>query len=200
MVATSSPVNWKKRTQRVVSFSKGQCVFPWLARGRAALANDVSRFFLLEDQTFHLCRCHGYVQTDATNFNIVGQQCWELLRPCWQSSANGCNNSQQYCYLQCIVGRIQPIRLCKLYWTTCVWNSFGRTPCVMHVRDTTLRRSRTKRYVGSCWFKSLTGFKLNATTPNNMQHGVQTDPTCNIQQCWRFLANNVTSVCTITQG
>ena len=32
--------------------------------------------------------------------------------------------------------------------------------------------------------KSLTGFKLCATTPNNMQQGVQTDPTCNIQQCW----------------
>ena len=44
--------------------------------------------------------------------------------------------------------------------------------------------------------KSLTGFKLNATTPNNMQQGVQTNETCNIQQCWELLANNVTSVCT----
>ena len=34
----------------------------------------------------------------------------------------------------------------------------------------TLRRSRNKRNVGSCWLKSLTGFK-------------QTDATCNIQQC-----------------
>ena len=34
-------------------------------------------------------------------------------------SANGCNKSQQYWYLQCIVGRIQPLRL---------WR-----PCVMHV-------------------------------------------------------------------
>ena len=33
--------------------------------------------------------------------------------------------------------------------------------------------------------KSLTGFKLCATTPNNMQQGVQTDATCNILQfCW----------------
>ena len=31
--------------------------------------------------------------------------------------------------------------------------------------------------------KSLTGFKLCATTRNNMQQGVQTDATCNIQQC-----------------
>ena len=36
----------------------------------------------------------------------------------------------------------------------------------------------------------LTGFKLNATTRNNMQQGVQTDATCNIQQCWVLLANN----------
>ena len=26
--------------------------------------------------------------------------------------------------------------------------------------------------------------------------GVQTDATCNIQQCWELLANNVVSVCT----
>ena len=32
--------------------------------------------------------------------------------------------------------------------------------------------------------QSLTGFKLCATTPNKMQQGVQTDTTCNIQQCW----------------
>ena len=30
---------------------------------------------------------------------------------------------------------------------------------------------------------------------NNMQQGVQTDATCNIQQCWELLANNVASVC-----
>ena len=42
--------------------------------------------------------------------------------------------------------------------------------------------------VGSCCVplhaaKSLTGFKLCARTPNNMQQGVQTDATCNVQQC-----------------
>ena len=25
----------------------------------------------------------------------LGQQCWELCRPCWQWCVNGCNNSQQ---------------------------------------------------------------------------------------------------------
>ena len=41
--------------------------------------------------------------------------------------------------------------------------------------------------VGSCWFKSLTGFKLWATTttPNNTQQGVQTDATSNdAVSCW----------------
>ena len=33
----------------------------------------------------------------------------------------------------------------------------------------TLRRSRNKRNVGSCWLKSLTGFKLCSTTRNNIQ-------------------------------
>ena len=51
----------------------------------------------------------------------------------------------------------------------------------------TLRGSRNKRNVGSCWLKSLTGSNFaqqHATTSNNMQQGVQTDATCNIQQCW----------------
>ena len=51
---------------------------------------------------------------------LLRQQCWELLHACWQWYANGCNNSQQCWDLQCIVGRIQPISLCK--------------PCVMSVR------------------------------------------------------------------
>ena len=33
----------------------------------------------------------------------------------------------------------------------------------------TLQRSRNKRKVGSCWLRSLIGFKLCATTPNNTQ-------------------------------
>ena len=44
---------------------------------------------------------------------MLRQQCWEFLRACWQRCANGRNNSQQCRDLQCIVGRIQPIRLCK---------------------------------------------------------------------------------------
>ena len=45
---------------------------------------------------------------------------------------------------------------------------------------------------------TLTSFKLCATTPNNtqqhcnnMQQGFPMDATCNIQQCWELLADNV---------
>ena len=44
--------------------------------------------------------------------------------------------------------------------------------------------------------KSLTSFKLCATTPNIMQQGVQTDAMYTIQQCRELLAKNVASVCT----
>ena len=94
------------------------------------------------------------------------------------------------------LGRVQPIRI--------------RRQCVMRVRGfhnvgkaaqtdpKLLRYASTITKQKKCWelFKSLTGFKLYATTPNNMQQGVQTDAKCNIQHCWEFLANNVASVCT----
>ena len=40
-----------------------------------------------------------------------------------------------------------------------------------------------KRSFGNCCLKSLTSSKLRATTGNKMQQGVQTDATCNTQQC-----------------
>ena len=49
---------------------------------------------------------------------LLGQQCWELLRPFRQWCANGCNNSQQCWDLQCIVG----------------WSRNGVYPCVMRMR------------------------------------------------------------------
>ena len=90
-------------------------------------------------------RMLGSVQTQQLP-TLLRQQCWKLLRACWQWCANGCNNSQQCWYL----GRIQPISLCK--------------PCVMSVRGPNIVGR-----VGSCWLKSLTGFKLCATTLNNIQ-------------------------------
>ena len=45
---------------------------------------------------------------------LLAQQCWALLRPCWQWCTNKRNDSEQCWDLQCIVGRIQLIRLWKL--------------------------------------------------------------------------------------
>ena len=62
-----------------------------------------------------------YVQRDERLPTLLAQQCWELLRACWQWCANGCNNSQQGWDLQCIVGRIRPIRP----WRSCVMGVCG---------------------------------------------------------------------------
>ena len=60
------------------------------------------------------------LQTDVTTLNIVRLTSWELLRPFLQRCANECNNSQQCWVLECIVGRIQPIRLWRLFVTMCM--------------------------------------------------------------------------------
>ena len=50
----------------------------------------------------------------------------------------------------------------------------------------TLRRSRNKRNVGSCWLKSLTGFKLcaHATTCNKVYKRTQHVSSNNVGSCW----------------
>ena len=69
---------------------------------------------------------------------LLRKQCWELLRAYWQRCANGCNNSKQCWDLQCIVGRIQPISVCKPCATTC--NRVCKR--TQHV---------TSNNAGSCW-------------------------------------------------
>ena len=95
------------------------------------------------------------------------QQCWELLRACWQWCANGCNNSQQCWDLQCIMGRIQPISLCK--------------PCVMNVHDpnnagravqtdlTLLRYASAITEQKKCWELLAEKFGQVQTLHNNTQ-------------------------------
>ena len=93
--------------------------------------------------------------------------CWELLRLCWHWCANGCNNSQQCWDLQCIVGRIQPISLCK--------------PCVMSVRGpnnvgravqtdpTLLRYASAITEQKKCWELLAEKFDRFQTLRNNIQ-------------------------------
>ena len=62
---------------------------------------------------------------------LLGQQFWELLRPCWQWCANGCNNAQEYWDPQCIVGEIPPIWLWRqlvcnaLAWPQQCWKNYA---------------------------------------------------------------------------
>ena len=106
-----------------------------------------------------------------------------------------CKRMQQQCWdLQCIVERIQPIRLCK--------------PCVMRVRGpnnvgravqtdpTLLRHILAITEQKKCWELLAEKFDQFQTLRNNMQQSEQTDVTWNIQQYWELLANNVLSVCT----
>ena len=118
---------------------------------------------------------------------------FRLFRPVLRLRANGCNNSQHCCADN--VGSCC-VRVGSGVQTDATTpKNVGRAVQTIQHCCATLRRSRNKRNVGSCWLKSLTSFKLCATTSNRMQQGVQTDATCNIQQCWELLANNVPSVC-----
>ena len=63
------------------------------------------------------------------------------------------------------------------------------------------RMQRLPRMFGAAVLSAKdTGFKLCATTPNNMQTDMQTNATCNIQQCLELLGNNVATVCTGLKG
>ena len=116
---------------------------------------------------------------------LLRQQCWELLRACWQWCANGCNNSQQCWELHYIVGRIQHISLCK--------------PCVMSVRGpknvgrvvqtdpTLLRYASAITEEKKCWELLAEKFDRFQTLLNNTQ---QHPTTCN-RVCKR--TQNVTS-------
>ena len=92
--------------------------------------------------------------------------------------ADGCNNSRQYWDLQCIVGRIQPIRpletMCHARaWPQQCWKSFS---CTNGSNIVTLRFNNhgTKEMLGV--------MGSNVWPVSNMQQSVQTNATCNIQQ------------------
>ena len=77
-------------------------------------------------------------------------------------------------------------------------NNVGRA---VQTNPTLLRYASAITEQKKCWellaekFDRFHLFQQHGTTSNNMQQSVQTDATCNIQQCWELLANNVASVC-----
>ena len=106
--------------------------------------------------------------------NNVGSCC---IYPCWQLFTNRCNNSQKCWDMQCIVGRIQPIRL----WRPCVMmhvcgsNNVGKA---VQKDPTLLRYALGITQQEKCWELLAQMFDWHlfcTTTPNNMQQGVQMD-------------------------
>ena len=71
-------------------------------------------------------------------------------------------------------------------------NNVGRA---VQTDPTLLRYASAIMEQKKCWELLAEKFDRFQTLRNNMQQGVQTDTTCNIQQCWELLANNNASVC-----
>ena len=128
---------------------------------------------------------------------LLRQQCWELLRACWQWCANGCNNSQQVWDLQCVAGRTQPTGFCD----PCVMSvrgpyNFGRT---VQTDPTLLPYASAITEQKKCWELLTETFDRFQTLRNNTQ---QHPKTCN-RVCKRMqhvTSNNVASVCTWPQS
>ena len=132
------------------------------------------------------------MQTDATTPDIVGPTVLVVVSYVLVVVCKRCNNSQQCWDLQCIVGRIQSIRL----WRSCVMRVRG--PNNVGLVCAMLCHHGTKELLevfGSKVWLVLNFVQQLPKTCNNKQQGVQTDAACNIQHCWELLANNVTSIC-----
>ena len=109
----------------------------------------------------------SYAACKRTQQLPTRQQCWELLRACWQWCANGCNNSQQCWDLQSIVGRIQPISLCKPCVTSVRGpNNVGRA---VQTDPTLLPYASAITEQKKCWELLAEKFDRFQTLRNNMQ-------------------------------
>ena len=87
-------------------------------------------------------RANGRTQRLPT---LCGQQCWKLLRPCWQRFANGCNNFQQCWGPQCIVGRIQPVTMGNaLVWSRRCWKGCANWSNIREFKIPRRRRPRKR--------------------------------------------------------
>ena len=127
--------------------------FPWIER--MILATVLT----IEISIFHEMGCIlllSYVQTDAATPNNFGT-CSASLKDTTHKTLENMVNART--------------------WPQNCWKSWANQ--IQHYYAT-LRRAQNKRNVGSCWLKSLTGFKLCAEIRKNMQQGVQTDATCDI--------------------
>ena len=128
-----------------------------------------------------------------------------MLRTCWQWCANWYNNSQQCWARQCIVGRIQPISLCK----PCVMSVLGPNNAGRAVQTdpTLLRYASAITEQKKCWellaekvdrFQTwCNNTQQHPTTCNRVCKGTQHVTSNNVGSCWstmlRPFARSLTS-------
>ena len=118
------------------------------------------------------------MQTGATTPNIFAPT---MLGVVSYVLAVVCKRMQQVWDLQCTVGRIQPISLCNPCGMSVRGpNNVGRT---VQTDPTLLRYDSAITEQKQCWELLAEEFDRFQTLRNNIQQGVQTDATCNIQQC-----------------
>ena len=123
---------------------------------------------------------------------LLALQCWDLLRPCWRWCANGWNDSRQCWDLECIVGRIQPIRPCgmQVRGPKNVERAVQTDPIstLLHYSSAiTEQKTYLLGVVGSkVWPPSNSAQQL-PTTRDNMQHvckRTQHVTSNNVGRCW----------------
>ena len=130
------------------------------------------------------------VQTDATTPNIVGAT---MLGVIACVLAVVCKRMQHLPNLQCIVGRIQPISLCKLCEMSVRGpNNVGR---IVQTDPTLWRYASAITEQKKCWDLLAEKFDRFQTLRNNTQYH---PTTCNrlCKQTQHVTSNNVASVCT----
>ena len=115
---------------------------PWgYAKWRTNEKVNIGAFHDVKKQYSGGRTTHLYVNNNRNESSNV------RLRACWQWCANGCNNSKQFGDLQCIVGRIQPINLCKPFvMSVCGPNNVGRLWNVWTQEWSNNRRSKRTNY------------------------------------------------------
>ena len=82
-------------------------------------------------------------------------------------------------------------------WPQQCWKSCANGSNIVALRFGDHGTKEMFRVVGWKFWPVSNFAHQHATTSENIQQDVQTDATCNIQQCWELLANNVAAVCTV---
>ena len=175
-------------------------------------------------ESYFVPPCSGKVEKTLGKFQKQGHLWW-IIRSGWESSMPGSLWNNISCLKRQINYFVLVNQLAQPGWYYYVTpfcgksNFYGaqethtttrislttlqsvKNNCIKNTLCVTLRANgRNNSQVRLHVDKSLTGFKLWATAPNNMQQRVQTDATRSILQCCELMANSVASVCTWLYG